>query len=172
MSHQSQIDFVAGVKAKFPDYFVNNKVLEIGSLDINGSVRQFFDNCDYIGVDLGEGKGVDLVAKGEELDFPSSIFDVVISCECFEHNPKWVSTFNNMARMCSGLMIMTCATTGRPEHGTRRTNQADAPFCGDYYKNLTEQDIRDSCDFNKFIEHGFSTCDSPADLYFWALCKV
>jgi len=172
VSHQSQIDFVDGVKAKFPEYFSYNKVLEIGSLDINGSVRQFFANCDYIGVDLGEGKGVNLIAKGEELDFPANSFDVVISCECFEHNPNWVATFNNMARMCSGLMIMTCATTGRPEHGTTRTSPADAPFCGDYYKNLTEQDIKDNCDFSKFIEYGFSTCDSPADLYFWALCKV
>jgi len=172
MSHQSQLDFVASVKAKFPEYFINNRVLEIGSLDINGSVRQFFTDCTYIGVDLGAGAGVDIIANGENLVFPPNSFDVAISCECFEHNPEWVATFNNMVRMCSGLIIMTCATTGRPEHGTSRTSRADAPFCGDYYKNLTEQDIKDNCDFNKISEYGFSTCDSPADLYFWALCKV
>lgn len=171
MSHQSQLDFVASVKAKFPEYFTNKKVLEIGSLDINGSVRQFFTDCTYIGVDLGVGAGVDIIAHGENLVFPANNFDVAISCECFEHNPEWVATFNNMARMCKGLMIMTCATTGRPEHGTSRTSRADAPFCGDYYMNLTENDIKTNCDFSKFTEYGFSTCDSPADLYFWALCK-
>lgn len=171
MSHQSQLDFVARVKQRFPQYFKNSKVLEIGSLDINGSVRQFFDSCDYIGVDLGEGKGVDLIAKGEELKFPDNHFDVAISCECFEHNPEWIRTFNNMVRMASGLVIMTCATTGRPEHGTRRTSPSDAPFCGDYYRNLTEKDIRDSCDLSKFATYEFSTNSNPADLYFWGLIR-
>lgn len=171
MSHQSQIDFVAGVKRKFPEYFSNTKVLEVGSLDINGSVRQFFDNCTYIGVDIGEGKGVDFVCKGEDLAFPDNDFDVSISCECFEHNPEWVKTFDNMVRMTSGLVIMTCATTGRPEHGTSRTSRSDAPFCGDYYMNLTENDIKANCNFSKFLAYGFSTCDSPADLYFWGLTK-
>jgi hypothetical protein len=171
MSHQSQLDFVASVKKQFPQYFFEAKVLEIGSLDINGSIRQFFVGCDYTGVDLGEGRGVDVVAKGEELTYPDSSFDVVASCECFEHNPEWVKTFNNMARMVSGLVFFTCATTGRAEHGTRRTSPDDAPFCGDYYRNLTEQDIRDSCDLSKFATYEFSTNASPADLYFWGVCK-
>lgn len=171
MSHQSQLDFVARVKQQFPQYFKGRKVLEVGSLDINGSVRQFFEDCSYTGVDLGEGKGVDLVSKGEDLTFPDNHFDVAISCECFEHNPEWVRTFANMVRMTSGLIIMTCATTGRPEHGTRRTSPSDAPFCGDYYRNLTEQDIRDNCDLSKFAFCQFSTCSSPADLYFYGLCK-
>lgn len=171
MSHQSQLDFVLGLKNRYPEYFTGTKVLEVGSLDINGSIRQFFDALQYIGVDLGQGKGVDLVCKGEELDFPDNFFDVVASCECFEHNPEWAKTFDNMVRMCSGLVIMTCATTGRPEHGTRRTSPSDAPFCGDYYRNLTEQDIRDNCDLSKFAVYEFSTNANPADLYFWGICK-
>ena len=171
MSHQSQIDFVASVKSLFPEYFKEKKVLEIGSLDINGSVRTFFENCTYIGVDLGEGKGVDLVAKGEDLVFPDNSFDVSISCECFEHNPEWAKTFNNMVRMTDGLVIMTCATTGRLEHGTSRTSRSDAPFCGDYYRNLTAQDIEDNCDLSKFLVYEFSTNDSPADLYFWGVTR-
>ncbi len=171
MSHQSQLDFVRGLTQKFPIFFSGQKVLEIGSLDINGSIRQFFDAAQYVGVDLGEGKGVDLVAKGEELDFPDNSFDVVASCECFEHNPEWVATFNNMVRMASKFVFFTCATTGRPEHGTRRTSPSDAPFCGDYYRNLTEQDIRENCDLSKFETFEFSTNSNPADLYFWGVCK-
>ena len=171
MSHQSQIDFVAGVKNRFPDYFIDKKVLEIGSLDINGSIRIFFDTPSYIGVDVGEGRGVDVVARGEDLVFPTSYFDVVASCECFEHNEQWVKTFENMVRMAKGLVFFSCATTGRPEHGTGRTSRADNPFLGDYYLNQTEQDFRDKCDLSKFEQYEFSTCDSPADLYFWGLCK-
>jgi len=171
VSHQSQLDFVAGVKARFPDYFTNKKVLEIGSLDINGSIRIFFDTPSYIGVDVGEGRGVDIVARGEELVFPESYFDVVASCECFEHAEQWAETFANMVRMANGLVFFSCATTGRPEHGTGRTSRSDNPFLGDYYLNLTEQDFRDKCDLSKFEQYEFSTNDSPADLYFWGLCK-
>jgi len=169
VSHQSQLDFVATIKAKFPEYFSGKRVLEIGSLDINGSIRQFFEGCTYIGVDLGHGKGVDLVAKGEELTFPDDGFDVVASCECFEHNPEWVATLKNMIRMCSGLLFFSCATTGRAEHGTRRTTPHDAPFCGDYYRNLTEEDVRQEIDLSVFREGQFITNHSSHDLYFWGL---
>ena len=171
MSHQSQINFVAGLKQLFPQYFSNKKVLEVGSLDINGSIRGFFEHCDYLGVDLGAGKGVDLIAYGEDLDFPDNWFDVVASCECFEHNEKWEETFNNMIRMASGLVFFSCATTGRPEHGTRHTSPEDAPFCGDYYRNLTAEDFLEKVNFDKFEKFEFSTNDNPADLYFWGLCK-
>ena len=47
LSHKSQIDFVSGVKTQFPEFFEGGRVLEIGSLDINGSVRDFFVNRLY-----------------------------------------------------------------------------------------------------------------------------
>ena len=171
MSHRAQLDFVASLRDRFPEYFRKGRVLEIGSLDINGSVRQFFEDCDYTGVDLGEGKGVDLVARGEELDYFDGNFTVCLSCECFEHNPEWAATLRNMIRMSCGLVFFSCATTGRKEHGTRRTSPQDAPFCGDYYRNLTEQDFLENCDMDKFLHYEFSSNSNPADLYFWGLCK-
>lgn len=167
LSHQSQLDFVRSLVNRFPIYFAGQKVLEVGSLDINGSIRQFFSGCNYIGVDLGEGRGVDLVARGEELDFPDGHFMTVASCECFEHNPEWEATFRNMVRMCSGLVFFSCATTGRPEHGTRRTSPGDAPFCGDYYRNLTEDDFREKFTFEEFSQYGFEV--RGTDLYFWGI---
>ena len=178
MSHQSQLDFVAGIKARFPDYFTDKKVLEIGSLDINGSIRAFFDTTSYIGVDVGEGRGVDVVARGEDLVFPESYFDVVASCECFEHNPYWVETFVNMHRMAkpNGLVFMTCATTGRPEHGTTRTSPQDSPLTvtngWEYYKNLTEQDFRKHIDIDSmFTEYEFVVGAPHPDLYFYGIKK-
>ena len=169
MSHQAQIDFVAGLKQRLPEYFRKGRVLEVGSLDINGSVRQFFEDCDYTGVDLGEGKGVDLVARGEELDYFDGNFTVCLSCECFEHNPEWAATLRNMIRMSSGLVFFSCATTGRPEHGTRRTSPKDAPFCGDYYRNLTEDDVRQEVDLSAFKVYEFISNDKAHDLYFWGI---
>jgi len=169
VSHPAQLEFVASLKAQFPDYFVRKNVLEVGSLNINGSIRPFFEQCIYVGVDLGAGADVDVVARGEDLAYPNRSFDVVASCECFEHNPAWVATLKNMIRMSSGLVFFSCATTGRAEHGTRRTSPHDAPFCGDYYQNLTEQDFREAFDLSEFRQYAFSTNDQAHDLYFWGV---
>ena len=169
LSHPAQLEFVASLKAKFPDYFVRKNVLEIGSLNINGSIRPFFEQCYYVGVDLSAGADVDVVARGEDLPYSDGCFDVVASCECFEHNPNWVETLTNMIRMSSDLVFFSCATTGRAEHGTRRSNPYDAPFCGDYYRNLTEDDVRQAVDLSVFKDYEFISNDTVHDLYFWGL---
>ncbi len=177
MSHPEQLQFVESIKEQYPLKFRNAKVLEVGSLDINGSVRQFFTSCTYIGIDVGEGKGVDEVAEGQEYNGKVNSFDTIISCECFEHNPHWVDTFNNMIRMTKkgGLIIMTCATTGRPEHGTTRTKPKDSPLTigkgWDYYQNLTEADFTKSIDLSKFSSYKFSVNDTAKDLYFYGIKK-
>ena len=170
MSHQSQLDFVKSVKDTFPYSFRDCKVLEIGSLDINGSVRQFFDNCDYVGIDLFPGKGVDIVGAAHTLELDK--YDTVISCECFDHDNHWKETFRKMYYSAKCLVIFSCATTGRQEHGTTATSPADSPFTNDYYKNLTEQDFREEFDFDDmFSKYQFSVNQRPEDLYFWGLKK-
>lgn len=173
MSHPQQIEYVTSLKRTYPHYFTDKKVLEVGSLDINGSVRSLFSNCDYIGIDVGPGKGVDLVCEGQEYDADESSFDTIISCECFEHNPYWKETFDNMHRMTKsgGIIIMSCATTGRQEHGTKRSEPNSSPLTvskgWDYYKNLTEDDFRESFDLDSlFSSYEFSTNDESHDLYF------
>ena len=169
MSHQQQLDFVQSVKDQLPEYFKGTKVLEVGSLNINGSVRQFFEPDQYIGCDLGEGAGVDIVCRGHELPYPNESFDVVISCECFEHDRHWDKTFQKMVDLVrkGGLVIFSCATIGRPEHGTTRTSPADAPFTNDYYRNLREEDFNQFK--SSFDSYKFSQCLRPRDLYFWGL---
>lgn len=174
MSHKQQLDFVSDLRDKFPANFKEVKVLEIGSLDINGTIRIFFDHCDYIGCDIGPGPQVDIVSPGEILAFDDGYFDTVASCECFEHNPNWVATFKNMHRMTKvgGLVFFSCATEGRPEHGTTRTRPQDAPYCGDYYRNLTREDFEQEFDlFSMFSEFRFGRNHSTHDLYFYGVKK-
>lgn len=175
MSHPEQRQFVAMVRDKYPTHFANVRVLEVGSLDINGSIRGMFTDCDYTGVDVGPGPGVDVVAHGEDLTYPARDFDTVLSLECFEHNPEWLATFVNMHRMCSGLVVMTCATTGRPEHGTRATTPADSPHTvgWDYYRNLTADDFTSALDLKSmFTTFEFMTNDVSHDLYFYGLVRT
>ena len=89
---------------------------------------------------------------------------------CFSY---WRETFFavvNRHLKSGGLFVFTCATTGRPEHGTRRTSPQDAPFVGDYYCNLTEKDYRALVNFDTiFRAYGFKSQTWPADLYFWGI---
>ena len=166
------MNFIQRVARKFPDSFMGKDVLEIGSLDINGSVRQFFESCNYVGCDLGVGKGVDIIAHGHMLDYEDNHFDTSISCECFEHDEHWKETFANMVRMTRNLVIFTCASTGRAEHGTTEHNPQDAPFTNDYYKNLTQKDFEDVFNLDKlFKEYMFSYEPSSHDLYFYGVRK-
>lgn len=171
MTHPAQMQFVNMVKANYANLFVQKRVLEIGSLNINGSIRQFFSDCDYVGVDIGEGRDVDLVARGEDLDFPDNSFDVCCSCECFEHNPEWAKTFDNMTRMAKSLVFFSCATIGRKEHGTTRTTPNDAPFCGDYYQNLKASDFLMTCNFMPYLYYSFIVNKESCDLYFVGIKK-
>lgn len=178
MAHRVQQDYIKSLRNKFRRHFIRKKVLEIGSLNINGTVRGFFRDCDFLGIDVGPGKDVDIICEGQEYDAPNNTFDTVISCECLEHNPYWLKTFINMHRMCKpgGLVIFTCATTGRPEHGTA----SHAPFASpltidkwDYYMNLTEANFTDSLFItDMFSEHEFSTVPRPYhDLQFYGVKK-
>ncbi len=176
MSHGSQQAFVKSVAKLYPEDFINTKVAEIGSLNINGTVRDFFINPSlYVGCDLGEGPGVDIVCHGHQLPYKDESFDVTISCECFEHDKYWQRTFQKMYDLLKpgGLLVFTCATTGRAEHGTTRTNPKDAPFTNDYYKNLTNEDFSASFDLPKlFVDYKFVINENTHDLYFWGRkCK-
>lgn len=150
MAHPEQAEFFSAVRTHYPAAFDRARVLEVGSLDINGSVRELFTVCDYTGVDLQPGPGVDLACQGQLADFPTGHFDTTISAECLEHNPFWRETVANMLRMTrpGGLVLISCATTGRLEHGTTRTNPDASPFTAaqnwNYYRNLTARDLSTS----------------------------
>ena len=148
MAHNAQRAFFELVKGTLPQHFHGTKVVEMGSLDINGTVRDFFtEPAQYVGIDVGPGPGVDLVVSGADYDAPDESFDVAVSAECFEHNPVWLGTFRNMIRLTKpdGLILFTCAGYGRPEHGTWRTDAASSPptvaLGWDYYHNLRPGDF-------------------------------
>ena len=77
-----------------------------------------------------------------------------------------------MCRIASKFVIFTCASDGRPEHGTRRAHPSTSPFTldWDYYLNLNEQNFRDIFDIDSiFDRHEFIYNPSSQDLYFWGI---
>lgn len=177
MSHPEQLRFAELVATQIVPHVKSSenhlRVLEVGSQDVNGSVRRYFGTADYVGADLSPGPGVDVVNSGHELDFVDGHFDVTISCECFEHNPYWKETFRNMVRMTrnGGVVAMTCASRGRLEHGTQRTNPHMSPGTQtvgiDYYRNLLEKDFTSQFPLGEwFSQFAFWYIPRSRDLYF------
>lgn len=176
MAHQQQRDFIKKTKDHFPECFEgeNLNVLEIGSLNINGTVRDFFAAEKYVGLDLIEGKDVDVVCAGHECNELDGSYDTVISTECFEHDKHWKKTFANMVRLTKsgGMVIFTCASDGRQEHGTTRTSPADSPATTDYYENRNATDFWNNFDIKSmFSKHLFEYNPITKDLYFWGIKK-
>lgn len=171
MSHPAQQTFCKYVKSRFPEYFENKRILDVGSLDINGNNRLLFADCEYTGLDLCSGRNVDVVCH--VLDFnPDKQFDVVISTEAMEHDSKWNLSLAKMIYLLKpgGLLIVTCASGDRREHGTDRHNPQDSPKTNGYYKNLSISDVLSAVDFGSVVR-GLEIGVSETDLYLWAVKK-
>jgi SAM-dependent methyltransferase len=99
-------------------------VLEVGALNVNGTVRQYFsDAVSYLGTDMEAGPNVDMVVNGHDLfvklisdiDF---LYDTVIACEVLEHDLDFKETLYNMKSLLNhgGHLIITTPTFGFPLH--------------------------------------------------------
>lgn len=187
--HDEQIDFCKSVKALHPNHFINTTVLDIGSLDINGSNKYLFELADYTGVDVAPGKNVDVVTPGHLYDKPDNTFDLIISTECFEHDMFYELTMQNAVRLLKsgGLFLFTCAAPGREEHGTQRTRPEDSPLTANindewsnYYHNVSEKDLNRALNLDElfsdyFVDEHHEILLAPTryinDLYFWGIKK-
>jgi hypothetical protein len=99
----------------------DRRVLEVGSLDVNGSVRSFVQSLEpseYLGVDIAEGPGVDRVCPAEELiqTFGVCEWDCVISTECLEHVEDWRACIRNLKGVTRDLLLITTRSLGFPYH--------------------------------------------------------
>lgn len=93
-------------------------VVELGARDINGGVSQLFMGAShYVGVDVAEGQGVDVVADAATFQ-PDFQPDTVVCCEVLEHAQNADRIVQNAIEMLApgGVFIMTCATDPRKPH--------------------------------------------------------
>ena len=99
------------------------RVLEVGSLDVNGSCRQQVMAAGawgYLGTDMRPGKGVDLVCEASVLPRVVGIceYDVVISTEALEHMEDWQGCIHAMwdCLKVGGLLLITTRSVGFQWH--------------------------------------------------------
>lgn len=97
------------------------RIIEIGSLDVNGSPRETFKAAgEYVGIDFRPGLGVDRVMNAEQVheNFPAGYFDTVLCCETLEHCENWKEVVRSMWAILKtgGKCVITTPTRKKGRH--------------------------------------------------------
>ncbi len=119
--HESVLKWVG--ETLMAEDIAGRSVLEVGSYDVNGSVRPTIlalEPASYTGVDQSAGPGVDTVVSAMDLveTFGARSFDVVISTEMLEHVEDWRPVVAEMVNVLTldGLLVLTTRSPGFPYH--------------------------------------------------------
>jgi len=165
VSHPIQQKWCEGLKVAMPRFFHGVQVLEMGSLNVNGTIRDLFVEPEYTGVDVIAGTDVDIVGTFHEIDFADKRFDVVCSVNSLEHDMHFDKTLPRMYELLrpGGLMFISAAYKWG-EHGTRKhtpwasgTTKMKGKWA-DYYRNLTPADFMRHFKPDMFSWHTLETC--------------
>lgn len=113
------------------------RVLEVGSYDVNGTIRpiiSLLEPAEYIGVDIQAGPGVDVICPAEKLveRFGRESFDLVVSIAALEHIRDWRGAVTNLKNVCkTGGTLFLIVPSVWPYH----------EYPGDYWRFFPD-DIR------------------------------
>lgn len=99
----------------------NGRVLECGSLNVNGSIRDILEidntKTKYTGLDWRPGNYVDVVSLAHEFKSENQ-FDAIVSASMLEHDPYWDKSIRNMIKLLKddGILIMSWGSALNPVH--------------------------------------------------------
>ena len=104
---------------RYPRYFNDpSKVIEFGSYNINGTIRDWCKCSDYTGVDWIAGPCVDLVSLAHQVPFGPRMFDTVLSASMLEHDPYWEWSLAKMIEVMKkdGILAISWGASRNPPH--------------------------------------------------------
>lgn len=124
--HREAYEFVQHAVAR--RVFTGKRVLEVGSYNVNGSVRPLFAGAAYTGLDVRDGPGVDVVR--DIRDYQAAPFDLIVCCETLEHDAKPHEMIRAMRDLLApgGTLILTAAASERTPHGVMGGAVGNEPY--------------------------------------------
>lgn len=160
--HKEAYDWIAKQVRCLP---LRRSVLEFGSKNVNGTIRNLFTNADkYLGVDIVEGAGVDVVSDAGKFKSDER-FDTIVCTEMLEHTNRGrdicLNAFNHLAK--GGVFLATMAGEGREPHSAVDGGELHE---GEYYQNVTVAELQFWLSDFSFV---MIDKDTPRDLYALAI---
>ena len=176
MSHIAQRNWCKEIKEKYPSYFFEQRVLDVGSLDINGNNKELFEECEYVGLDVIEGDNVDVISVAHQYE-PDELFNVVLSTNALEHDIHYELTIKKMIDLLKpkGFIFVSAGYKykihGTLKHGPENSGTSKMKRkWANYYKNLTIKDIINIVNFEEIFKE-FYIGIAGKDLRFWGIKK-
>lgn len=130
--HDSARDYITRQVSRLGPF---QSVLEVGSRNVNGGIRDLFPGSDYLGIDIADGPGVDIVVDASNGWTPPQRYALVVCCETFEHTARWPAIVANIAAWLapSGICLLTMAGPRRAAHSGIDGGPVRA---GEFYRNV------------------------------------
>lgn len=143
--HQGVVDWARATV--LPEMLIKKRVLEVGSADWSGSMRDWFERFDpleYHGIDLVDHKGVDEVLSANDLleSYGPERWDLVLCLEMLEHAEDWQDALYQMKASLDfgGWLVLTTRSPTYPLH-----------FEPDHWR-FTKEVLREATDDMAFVE--------------------
>lgn len=142
--HPSVMEYLQSVSEK---YAYSAPVLEIGSININGSARDIFGHLTpYVGIDIVSGANVDHVVDIRDGDprrheFLQHKFELVIMTEVLEHVPPaeiMRSIWPLITHDKIVTVVITCASDTRKPHSADGAPELKP---NEYYRNVGKDEL-------------------------------
>ena len=129
--------------------FSGEHVLEIGSKNVNGSVRPLFTGVIYHGIDVLEGKDVDDIIDAKDYDGHEQ-FDCVVTTDALEHcpEPRTIIECAYRSLKSGGMLIVTAASDGRDPH---KANGTEGEPIWEWYRNVPPRELSNDLEEVGFV---------------------
>lgn len=114
--HQGNVEWLRDLNARYD--WSKAYLLELGSLNVNGTARDHLHVKHWVGIDKIAGVDVDVVCAAIETRFPRAGFDIVLCTSMLEHDPTWRASLNwNLQWLrTGGYLLLSWGAEGNTHH--------------------------------------------------------